>query len=159
MGNENSLVVIDNCTKFVELFPSKIADAESTTKCRVILFAPYGRISRMYSDRDIVCPFCHCFAPSVMLFGEFSRRLKRVLIEEEKGADIKKFNGGKSKLDFRWRFTQKLFANIDGLKICGLGKKLNRDASSFDHSRVLKDLTRCPLQVKMRFSRSKGIVL
>jgi hypothetical protein len=50
-GFENVLVVVDNFSKFVELFPVKTMDAVSTAKCLVQLFARYGHIKSIRSDR------------------------------------------------------------------------------------------------------------
>mmetsp|Transcript_7130 Transcript_7130/g.7480 ORF Transcript_7130/g.7480 Transcript_7130/m.7480 type:complete len:1037 (-) Transcript_7130:831-3941(-) len=50
-GNKNILVVIDNFTKYVELFPLKTIDAISTANCLIQIFSRYGAIKRIRSDR------------------------------------------------------------------------------------------------------------
>jgi hypothetical protein len=50
-GFENTLVVMDNFLKYVELFPIKVMDAESVAKCLVSLFARYSKIQQIRSDR------------------------------------------------------------------------------------------------------------
>jgi transposase InsO family protein len=51
VGNRNILVVVDNFTKYVELFPVKSMDAETTAQCLLSVFARYGNIKRVCSDR------------------------------------------------------------------------------------------------------------
>ncbi len=65
-GDENILVVVDNFTKYVELFPLVNIDAESTARCLVQLFARYGHISRIRSDRgpSFIGDVCRYFLES-----------------------------------------------------------------------------------------------
>jgi transposase InsO family protein len=50
-GNVNILVVVDNFTKFVELFPVPDLLAETTAACLLQVFSRYGPIRRIRSDR------------------------------------------------------------------------------------------------------------
>ena len=45
------LAVVDNFTKYVELFPVKEMDAVSTAQCLLSVFSRYGAIKRIRSDR------------------------------------------------------------------------------------------------------------
>jgi hypothetical protein len=51
VGNGNILPVVDNFTKYVELFPVKSMDAETTAQCLISAFARYGNIKRVRGDR------------------------------------------------------------------------------------------------------------
>jgi hypothetical protein len=51
LGNQNVLVVVDNFTKYVELFATPDMEATTTARCLLQLFGRFGRIARIRSDK------------------------------------------------------------------------------------------------------------
>lgn len=61
-------ILVDNFTKYAELFATKDMEASTTAKCLVEVFARYGRIARIRSDRgaQFVGDFCSSFMKLVV---------------------------------------------------------------------------------------------